>query len=75
MKKFYAEDGREVDILNVEGEISEGAQVTEAQYVDSDDDVSESVMEYLSDKYQEQVYEMFYDNVVGEAEYLSEGER
>lgn len=73
--KFYAKDGQEVDILKIEGEISEGAQVTEAAYVHSDEDVSEEVMEYLSDKYQEQVYEMFFDNVVAYAEYVSEGER
>ena len=61
-------NGREIEIISIDGEIGEGAYVTECRYVDNDADVPDSIIDWLNDAYQEHIYDEFYQDKVCAAE-------
>lgn len=59
---FFDKTGREVDVISVVGELNEGATVQEAMYIDNGDELSDEMYEYITDMYQEELYQDWYEN-------------
>ena len=68
-----SKDGREVEIFTVDGDVGEGAWATDAVYTDTGEYVGEDVLDYLTDVYQAEIYDRYYQNQVSRAEAYSEG--
>lgn len=74
--KYYDSKGHEIEILQTDGGHEE-AFILEAQYVDPnlDCEVSENELDYLTDKYFEQISMMEYEKLISQAENYYEGDR
>jgi hypothetical protein len=68
------EKGREIEI-SVYEKYEDDIQIDDANYIDSDDEVSEDTLDYIYSQYADAMYEVWYDNKIGEAEYYYEGDR
>ena len=66
-------DGREIE-LRLHGDMDD-IQVSEAYYLDGDEDVPDDVIDMLLDKYADEVYMELYENKIGQAEDYYEGDR
>lgn len=65
-------DGREVEVDSVNGEVGEGAHIDSCFWVDSDADVPDDVIDWLNNSYAEELYEHYYQGIVGRAEACAE---
>lgn len=66
--KIRDQKGREVEVSRVDGHVGEGAYIEECYYADDDSEVPDDVIDWLNDNYAEQLYEQFYEDMVGRAE-------
>ena len=66
--------GNEIEI-SVYGQYEDDIQIDQADYVHSDDEVPESTIDYILDTYASEIYQEWYENKVGEADYYHEGDR
>jgi len=66
----YKLNGREVEIAEKSLEVGEGVYVHVAYYVDTGEDLNETELEQLADKYQSELYEDAYSDMVCAAEDL-----
>lgn len=60
--------GREIEI-SVYGRYEDDIQIDSAQYVDGDDEVSEETCEYIYEHYQSELYEAWFDQQCGRADF------
>lgn len=65
----------ELEITGVCGRYEDDIEITDIQYVNRDDEVSDEDVDYVMNNYASDIYDMWYENQVGAAEYLYEGER
>lgn len=72
--KVKDKDGREIQI-SVSGRYEDDIQIDEAYYVDSEEEVLDDVIDYIQSQYADEIYQEWYENKCGEAEYLYEGDR
>lgn len=76
--KYYDSTGREVDILETDGEYDE-SYVVSAMYLDTKDDESDLVpdneLDYLAETYAEDISDREYQKQVSKAESYFEGDR
>jgi hypothetical protein len=68
-------DGNEIEI-SVTGRYEDDIQIEEVYYVDESlGEVSDKVVDYIMDNYQQEIYELWFDNQIGMSESICEGER
>jgi hypothetical protein len=67
--------GVEVEITGIEGEVSEGAQATEAYYVDTSEALDDVELDQLTEYYAAKIYDAWYETQVMRAEAYYEGDR
>jgi hypothetical protein len=72
--KVKDKSGRQIEI-SVYGRYEDDIQIDEAYYTDSEEEVSDETLDYIYSQYADAMYEEWYDNKVGEAEYYYEGDR
>ena len=67
--------GREIEI-SVYGQYEDDIEITDAAYCDNlDEEVPDSVIDYIMDKYASEIYNEWFENQCGAAEYYYEGDR
>lgn len=66
----YKLNNREVEIAEKTFEVGEGVWVEVAYYVDTGEDLTDAELEQLTDKYQSELYEDAYSDMVCAAEDL-----
>ena len=64
---YKDKEGREVEITDVEFEVNEGCYVLEAVYVGSGLSCDDDTLDYLTEKYQESLYQDAYENAASHA--------
>lgn len=62
-------EGREIE-FTVYGKYEDDIQITDANYLDGDEDVAESDILYLLDTYQDAIYMAWVENMQGYADSL-----
>lgn len=72
--KYFDSTGLEIEILETDGGHEE-AFLTQAKYVDLDKEMPDSEMEYLQERYAEEISMMEYEKHIGAAEARFEGDR
>lgn len=61
--------GKKVEIISVYGKYEDDIRIEEASYVSSGKEVPDSEIDYIQDKYAAQIYDMWFENRVGAAEF------
>lgn len=60
--------GREVEIDGIDGDVGEGAWLRGATFVDDGTDVDDETLDWLNDAHQAEIYDEYYQRLVGAAE-------
>ena len=70
--KVKDQKGRELEIESVTGTDGDDIQIDEIYYTDDPEEVSDEVVEFVSTTYATELYEFWYEWMVGRAEYIAE---
>ncbi len=73
MIKAKDKNGREIE-FSVYGRHGDDIQIDEIYYVDGEDEVSEATVNWIQERYAEEIYEAWYMNMVDAAEYYMDAE-
>lgn len=68
-------EGREIEITEMEGEFNEGVYCVQGYYIDTGEEITEQDLDYITDSYQSDLYDHWYQDRVCQAEYCYEGDR
>lgn len=70
--KVFDKEGRELEVT-LYGKYEDDIQIDEIYYTDSDEEVSDSVIEYIYDKYSDKMYEEWFMDRCSDGESFYEG--
>lgn len=65
--------GRVIEVDGIEGEVSQGARVTSAHYIDNGKEISHIVANYINHAYADKLYSEFYQTLVLSGDYAYDG--
>ena len=68
-------NGREIEVNGVYGSYADDIQIEEAYYIDTQEDVDDSLLDYIYNTYHSEIFEAWLDRQIGYAEAYCEGDR